>query len=117
MNPTFSASYLTIQTFAIFLAISVAGVTLIALALLGSALDLVTGLHLAFIWFRAPYDSFYIRVYRLLIGFIAAVTCKASVCQSFTTHNLHSSVESFGKKIKSFCFKCVDIIIRKAALY
>ncbi|VDM17085.1 unnamed protein product [Hydatigera taeniaeformis] len=55
-------------------AIAVTGAVMIGLALLGSALDLVTGLHLALIWFRAPYDSFYVRVYRLLVGGIAAVT-------------------------------------------
>ncbi|VDK35057.1 unnamed protein product [Taenia asiatica] len=67
-------------------AISVAGATLIALALLGSALDLVTGLHLALIWFRAPYDSFYIRAYRLLIGFIAAVTSCLFFVSMITFH-------------------------------
>ncbi|KAL5969370.1 hypothetical protein TSMEX_002889 [Taenia solium] len=64
----------------------VAGATLIALALLGSALDLVTGLHLALIWFRAPYDSFYIRAYRLLIGFIAAVTSCLFFVSMITFH-------------------------------
>ncbi|KAL5103312.1 hypothetical protein TcWFU_010247 [Taenia crassiceps] len=67
-------------------AISVAGVTLIALALLGSSLDLVTGLHLAFIWFQAPYDSFYIRAYRLLVGFIAAVTSCLFFASMITFH-------------------------------
>ncbi|KAH9278615.1 hypothetical protein ECG_08687 [Echinococcus granulosus] len=66
--------------------IAMAGATLVALALLGSALDLVTGLHLVFIWFRAPYDSFYIRAYRLLVGFIAAVTSCLFFASMITFH-------------------------------
>ncbi|VUZ44269.1 unnamed protein product [Hymenolepis diminuta] len=55
-------------------AITITGATTVSLALFGSALGLITGLHLAFIWFRAPFDSFFIRAYRLFVGFIASLT-------------------------------------------
>nr|CDS26217.1 hypothetical protein HmN_000137000 [Hymenolepis microstoma] len=55
-------------------AITIAGAATVSLGLLGTALGLISGLHLAFVWFRAPFDSFFIRAYRLFIGFIASVT-------------------------------------------
>ncbi|KAM7534777.1 hypothetical protein Aperf_G00000109521 [Anoplocephala perfoliata] len=55
-------------------AIAIAAATTVSLGIFGTAVGLITGFHLVCIWFRAPYDSFFIRAYRFVVSFIASIT-------------------------------------------